>query len=212
MTDNRGCECGTDGGRHSCGPKVPEETIDGIELQRMEDANDQSESQKGEEPAPNPNGINFFEKYLTLWVLLCMVIGGLIGAYQPVTAHELAKAEFANINAIVAVLLWLMILPMLIQIDFAAILAVRKAPGAIALTTCINYLIKPFTMYAIAILFFRVFYTHIMPDKDLRDNYIAGLILLAGAPCTAMVFVWSVLVGGDGAYTLVQVYIYSLAQ
>lgn len=153
----------------------------------------------------DPSGIGFFEKYLTVWVLLCIIIGGLIGAYQPIVSTTLAKAQFAEINAIVAVLLWLMILPMLIQIDFASLKAVGKNPGAIAMTSIINYLVKPFTMYALAILFFRAIYLHVIPDKNLCDSYIAGLILLAGAPCTAMVFVWSVLVGGDGAYTLVQV-------
>eukprot|EP01041_Mallomonas_annulata_P002487 gene2487-4840_t len=158
-----------------------------------------------EKEVDSADAIGFFEKYLTVWVLLCMIVGGLIGAYNPSASEALAKAEFAQINAIVAVLLWLMILPMLIQIDFASLKAVKDNPGAIALTTCINYLIKPFTMYALAILFFRVIYVRVIPDTLLADNYIAGLILLAGAPCTAMVFVWSALVGGDAAYTLVQV-------
>lgn len=151
------------------------------------------------------SAISFFEKYLSVWVLLCMVIGGLIGAYVPIVSQTLAKAEFAQINAIVAVLLWLMILPMLVQIDFLSLIAVKNNPTPIAITTIINYLVKPFTMYGLAILFFRVFYTQVIPDSLLRDSYIAGLILLAGAPCTAMVFVWSNIVGGDGPYTLVQV-------
>ena len=132
-----------------------------------------------EEKKESSNGLGFFEKYLSIWVILCMVTGGLIGAYRPEAADALAKAQFAQINAIVAVLLWLMILPMLIQIDFASLLAVRKSPIAIGLTSIINYLVKPFTMYALAILFFRVFYVHTIPDSSLRDNYIAGLILLA---------------------------------
>ena len=135
--------------------------------------------------------ISFFDKYLTLWVLICMAIGGLIGAYQPSVPDALAKVSFAEVNAIVAVLLWIMILPMLIQIDFESIKAVRKVPEAIILTTTINYLVKPFTMYALALLFFHVIYTKVIPDASLRDEYIAGLILLASAPCTAMVFVWS---------------------
>ena len=122
-----------------------------------------------------------------------------------IVADALAQVSFAEVNAIVAVLLWIMILPMLIQIDFESIKAVRKVPEAIILTTTINYLVKPFTMYALAILFFHVIYAKVIPDSSLRDEYIAGLILLASAPCTAMVFVWSALVGGDGAYTLVQV-------
>lgn len=150
-------------------------------------------------------GIGFFERWLTLWVLLCMVAGGLIGYFAPAVPEALGRAEFAKINAIVAVLLWLMIFPMLVQIDFSSIMRVRENPGAIALTSVVNYLIKPFTMYALAILFFKVIYVVPIPDADLRGSYIAGLILLGGAPCTAMVFVWSTLVGGDGAYTLVQV-------
>jgi len=151
------------------------------------------------------DGIGFFEKYLSAWVLFCMVIGGLIGAYRTEVPRALSQVQFNEINAIAAVFLWLMILPMLVQIDFTSLKQVGKNPGAICLTTVINYLVKPFTMYAFAILFFRVFYVHTIPDTKLRDSYIAGLILLAGAPCTAMVFVWSTLVNGDGAYTLIQV-------
>lgn len=149
--------------------------------------------------------ISLFDKYLSIWVLLCMIIGGLIGAYCPQVVDALSRASFAQINAVVAVLLWVMITPMLIQIEFESLKAVRRVPGAIALTTSINYLVKPFTMYGLAILFFHVFYVSVIPDQKLRDEYIAGLILLAAAPCTAMVFVWSTLVKGDAAYTLVQV-------
>ena len=152
-----------------------------------------------------PARISFFERYLSLWVLLCMLFGGLLGAYVPAVADALASVQFAGINAIVAVLLWIMILPMLVQIDFASLKRVTLAPAAVCLTTVVNYLVKPFTMYALALLFFRVVYINAIPDASLRDSYIAGLVLLAGAPCTAMVFVWSALVGGDGAYTLVQV-------
>ena len=158
-----------------------------------------------EVPVADPNAIGFFEKYLTLWVFLCIVAGSLIGYYNNDAAAQLAKAEFAEINAIVAVLLWIMIFPMLVQIDYSSLKKVKDDPGAIALTSIINYAIKPFSMYALAILFFRVFYTSVIQDSELRDNYIAGLILLAGAPCTAMVFCWSCLTGGDPAYTLVQV-------
>ena len=155
--------------------------------------------------ASPPPAIGFFEKYLTLFVLLCMVAGSLIGYYAPSVADALATAQFSQINAIVAVLLWVMIIPMLIQIDFSSLRNVARAPGAIALTTTLNYAVKPFTMYALSLLFLKVAYTSVIPDPALRDSYIAGLILLAAAPCTAMVFVWSSLVGGDGAYTLVQV-------
>ena len=155
--------------------------------------------------AAAPPQLGFFEKYLSLWVLLCIIAGALIGYYAPSVSDALGTAQFAQINAIVAVLLWIMIFPMLIQIDFASLRRIKDHPGAIGLTSIINYLVKPFTMYGLAILFFRVFYTSVIPDPVLRDNYIAGLVLLAGAPCTAMVFVWSLLTGGDGAYTLVQV-------
>ena len=163
-----------------------------------------------------PAQMSFFDKWLSVWVVLCMVIGGAIGALAPASADTLAQATFAQINAISAVLLWAMILPMLMQIDFESIKAVRKVPGAIALTTCVNYLVKPFTMcvllnyftyvslkfvilhscthrYGLAILFFRVFYVSIIPDEVYRNEIIAGLILLAAAPCTAMVFVWCVI-------------------
>jgi len=152
-----------------------------------------------------PPAMSFFERYLSLWVLLCMVGGALIGYFAPVVAESLAAAEFARINVIVAVLIWVMILPMLVQIDFASLWAVRRAPGAIALTCFLSYAVKPFTMAGLALLFVKVFYAAAIPDPALRDSYVAGLILLAGAPCTAMVFVWSALVGGDAAYTLVQV-------
>eukprot|EP00445_Apocalathium_hangoei_P070955 CAMPEP_0204126800 /NCGR_PEP_ID=MMETSP0361-20130328/11218_1 /ASSEMBLY_ACC=CAM_ASM_000343 /TAXON_ID=268821 /ORGANISM="Scrippsiella Hangoei, Strain SHTV-5" /LENGTH=457 /DNA_ID=CAMNT_0051078743 /DNA_START=77 /DNA_END=1448 /DNA_ORIENTATION=+ len=150
-------------------------------------------------------GISFFERYLSLWVLLCMIVGSLIGYYVPQSAEALDKVQYAQINGVVAVLLWIMIFPMLVQIDLASVLAVRKTPGAIMLTCAVNYLVNPFSMYGLAVLFFRCLYTSVIPDVLLCDNYIAGLILLAGAPCTAMVFVWSTLMGGDPAYTLVQV-------
>jgi len=153
----------------------------------------------------DPNSISFFEKYLTLWVFLCMVVGALIGYYQSVASDKLSQVSFAGINAVVAVLLWIMIFPMLVQIDFHALMKVKNDPGAIALTSVINYAVKPFTMYGLAVLFFNVFYVSIIPDTELRNSYIAGLVLLAGAPCTAMVFCWSCLTGGDPSYTLVQV-------
>ena len=173
-------------------------------------------SPQAEEEAAPPSGsitdgdavlgnIPFFERWLSLWVLLCMVAGALIGYFAPVVAAGLGTAQFAQINAVVAVLIWVMILPMLIQIDFHSLVRVKDSPAAIALTSGINYLAKPFSMFGLAVLFLKVFYVNVIPDAALRDSYLAGLILLAGAPCTAMVFCWSSLVGGDAAYTLVQV-------
>ena len=181
-----------------------------VAMEIMKDLNNSSSNSSPSSPSsssssPSTSKISFFEKYLTIWVLLCMIIGSLIGYYVPSVVDALAQAQFYSINAIVAVLLWLMMFPMMVQIDFAAILRVRENPGAIGLTSTVNYLIQPFTMYGIALLFFRSIYTTVIPDEDLRNSYIAGLILLGAAPCTAMVFVWSLLTNGDGAYTLVQV-------
>jgi len=152
-----------------------------------------------------PSSISFFDKYLTVWVGLSMIIGALIGYYSPDTAHSLAKADFAGVNAIIAVLLWIILIPMFVTLEFRAITRVAEAPQAIVLTTSLNYLVKPFSMLGLAVLFFKLIYVPLDIDKDLRDSYIAGLILLAGAPCTAMVFVWSNITGGDTAYTLMQV-------
>ena len=148
--------------------------------------------------------LSCFERWLTIWVALCMLVGTLIGVYAPAVTAALAQASVYGINIIVTILLWVMITPMFMGIDWASLAAVRHAPGAILLTSTLNFAIKPFTMYALALLFFRVFYAAVVPSAD-ADSYIAGLILLAGAPCTAMVFVWSALLGGDAAYTLVQV-------
>lgn len=156
-------------------------------------------------PAPKPEAIGFFERYLTVWVVACMIVGALVGYYAPDVPHALEKAQFANINAIVAVLLWVMITPMLVAIDFAALWSVKENPGAVLLTSVINYAVKPFVGYGLAVLFFKVFYVGVIPDADLRNSYIAGIVLLVGAPCTAMVFVWSLLTGGHAGYTLVQV-------
>lgn len=151
-------------------------------------------------------GISFFEKYLTVWVLLCMLIGGLIGYFAPGIVTALKRAEVSDISIPIAVLLWVMIFPMLLQIDFQAVYAAVANPGPIVLTTLVNFGIQPFTMYVISLLFFRYVYTATgLMSRDTADEYLAGCILLGGAPCTAMVFVWSVLVGGDPGYTIVQV-------
>jgi ACR3 family arsenite transporter len=149
--------------------------------------------------------ISFFEKWLTLWVALCMVGGGLIGAFAPAAAHALETATVAGVNGIIAALLWVMLFPMFVTLDFTALRRVAEAPAAVVLTTVLSYAIKPFTMFGLAVLFTRVFYVRVMPDADLRDSYVAGLVLLAGAPCTAMVFVWSALMGGSTADTLLMV-------
>lgn len=149
-------------------------------------------------------GIGFFEKYLTLWVLLCMSAGVLIGVYLPGIPDMLSRFEYANVSIPVAVLIWLMIYPMMLKVDFHSIRNVGKNPKGLVVTWVTNWLIKPFTMYAIAYLFFFIIYRSVI-DQDLARSYLAGAVLLGAAPCTAMVFVWSHLTKGDPAYTLVQV-------
>jgi ACR3 family arsenite transporter len=151
--------------------------------------------------------LNFFEQYLTLWVALCMVAGVVLGKLLPGITAALRGLEFgtnSQINLPIAVLIWLMIYPMMLRIDFTSILGVRKRPGGILVTLFVNWLVKPFSMAVIGWVFFKhLFQPWIGPD--LADQYVAGTIILAAAPCTAMVFVWSYLTDGDPAYTLVQV-------
>jgi ACR3 family arsenite transporter len=149
-------------------------------------------------------GINFFEKYLTVWVILCMIGGTLIGRYIPQIPTALGKLEYKNISMPIAVLIWLIIYPMMLKIDFRSIVGATKNLKGLTITTSMNWLIKPFTMYAIAVLFFKGIFGELIP-ADLADEYITGAVLLGAAPCTAMVFVWSKLTKGDTAYTLVQV-------
>lgn len=153
---------------------------------------------------PHDAEISFFEKYLSIWVLICMVTGSLIGYFVPDAGVQLKKAEVYHTSVPIAVLLWVMIFPMLLQIDFAAFMSAAKNPGPIVLTTTVNFGIQPFLMYVIALIFFRFIYAAVIP-ADLANEYLAGCILLGGAPCTAMVFVWSLLVGGNAGYTLMQV-------
>jgi hypothetical protein len=155
--------------------------------------------------APARPRLSCFDAYLSVWVLLCIVVGTLIGYFAPAAASALAAAQVSQTSIPIAVLLWLMIFPMLLQIDFAALRHVGRQPGAIALTTVINFAVQPFTMYGLAMLFFRAVYTTVITDRKTQDEYIAGAVLLGGAPCTAMVFVWSLLVGGSPGYTLMQV-------
>jgi len=152
----------------------------------------------------NSSGIGFFEKFLTVWVLLCMAAGVLIGVYLPQIPDFLSKFEYANVSIPVAILIWLMIYPMMLKVDFASIKQVGQNPRGLVVTWVTNWLIKPFTMYAIAIFFFYVVYKSIIP-RELGRQYLAGAVLLGAAPCTAMVFVWSHLTKGNPAYTLVQV-------
>lgn len=149
-------------------------------------------------------GIGFFERYLTVWVLLCMAAGILIGKYLPAVPSFLGQFEYAQVSIPIAILIWLMIFPMMLKVDFKSIKNVGKNPKGLFVTWVANWLIKPFTMFAIASLFFFVIFKNLIP-ADLAKDYLAGAILLGAAPCTAMVFVWSHLTKGDPAYTVVQV-------
>jgi ACR3 family arsenite transporter len=152
----------------------------------------------------NNTGIGFFEKYLTLWVILCMVVGILIGKFLPVIPSFLGRFEYANVSIPIAILIWLMIYPMMLKVDFQSIKNAGKNPKGLFITWVTNWLIKPFTMFGIAWLFFLVIFKALIP-VDLAKDYLAGAILLGAAPCTAMVFVWSHLTKGNAAYTVVQV-------
>lgn len=153
---------------------------------------------------PPPSGISFFERNLTLWVLLCMAGGVLIGRFLPVIPATLAKFEYASVSVPIAILIWLMIYPMMMKVDFASIRNVGKNPAGLYVTWVVNWLIKPFTMFGIAWVFFYGVFAHLIPE-DLAKDYLAGAVLLGAAPCTAMVFVWSHLTRGNPAYTVVQV-------
>lgn len=150
------------------------------------------------------SGISFFEKYLTVWVLLCMIAGVLIGRYLPGIPAFLGQFEYAKVSIPVALLIWLMIYPMMLKVDFQSVRHVGKNPKGLYVTWVTNWLIKPFTMFGIAWLFFHVIFSAWIPP-ELAKDYLAGAILLGAAPCTAMVFVWSHLTKGNPAYTVVQV-------
>jgi ACR3 family arsenite transporter len=145
-----------------------------------------------------------FERYLTLWVLLCILAGISLARVMPGLFGGLALVEYASVNLVVAVLIWIMIYPMMIQIDWSSIKQVGYKPRGLLLTLVVNWLIKPFTMAALGVLFFEYIFAPWV-DPQTASEYIAGMILLGVAPCTAMVFVWSQLVKGDASYTLVQV-------
>ncbi len=153
--------------------------------------------------------MGIFERYLSVWVAACITIGVFLGSYFPDLFSEIAKIEYAQVNLVVAVLIWLMIYPMMVQVDFGAVKDVGRKPKGLFLTLAINWLIKPFTMALLGWLFFKVLFAGWV-DPQSATEYIAGMILLGVAPCTAMVFVWSQLTKGDPNYTLVQVSINDL--
>lgn len=149
-------------------------------------------------------GIRFFERFLSLWVALCIVVGIAVGQWLPAVPETLSRFEYANVSIPVAILIWLMIYPMMLKVDFRSVRDVGRRPRGILITCVTNWFIKPFTMFAIAYLFFHVIFKTFIP-AELAGEYLAGAVLLGAAPCTAMVFVWSYLTRGDAAYTLVQV-------
>ena len=149
-------------------------------------------------------GINFFQKYLTIWVVICMAAGILIGRFLPQIPDFLNRFEYARISIPMAILIWLMIYPMMMKVDFKSIKNVGKNPKGLFVTWIVNWLIKPFSMYGIASLFFMVLFKAFI-SPELATEYLAGAVLLGAAPCTAMVFVWSTLTKGNPAYTVVQV-------
>jgi arsenite transporter len=148
--------------------------------------------------------LGFFSKYLTLWVIICMVIGVLIGKFLPGIPDFFDQFEYAEVSIPTAILIWVMIYPMMMKVDFQSIKNVRKNPKGLYVTWITNWLIKPFTMYGRAVLFFYVIFKSFI-TPELAQSYLAGAVLLGAAPCTAMVFVWSQLTKGNPAYTVVQV-------
>ncbi|MCS3645939.1 ACR3 family arsenite efflux transporter [Salinibacter ruber] len=154
-------------------------------------------------------GLGVFERYLSLWVTLCIAAGVAIGQLIPAVPNVLGEMEVAQVNLPIAVLIWAMIYPMMVQVDFKSILGVRRHPKGITVTLVVNWLIKPFTMFGVAWLFLKGIFAPFI-EPGVASEYVAGAILLGAAPCTAMVFVWSYLTDGDPAYTLVQVSINDL--
>ena len=148
--------------------------------------------------------MKFFQKYLSVWVILCMIIGVSIGHFFPMIPNILNKFEYAGISIPMAVLIWIMIYPMMIKVDFKSVKYISKNPKGLFVTWIVNWLIKPFTMYGIACLFFFVLFRAFIP-VELATEYLAGAVLLGAAPCTAMVFVWGSLTQGNPVYTVVQV-------
>lgn len=151
-----------------------------------------------------PSAIGFFERYLTVWVLLCIAVGIVLGQIFPDVFQAIGRMEYAKVNLPVGLLIWVMIVPMLVKVDFTALHEVRQHARGIGVTLFVNWLVKPFSMAFLGWLFIRNLFAPMLPPDQL-DSYIAGLILLAAAPCTAMVFVWSKLTNGDPLFTLSQV-------
>ena len=149
-------------------------------------------------------GIGFFEKWLSIWVALCIMTGVGLGSFLPGLFVFLAGLEFASVNLVVAILIWGMVYPMMVNVDFASLRNIGDRPKGLLITIIVNWLVKPFTMAVLGILFFEFLFVDLIAPAD-AQQYIAGLILLGAAPCTAMVFVWSQLTRGDPTYTLVQV-------
>ena len=149
-------------------------------------------------------GIGFFEKWLSVWVALCIAAGLILGNVAPGAFEVIAGWEYASVNFVVALLIWAMVYPMMVNVDFASIRHIGDRPKGLIITLAVNWLIKPFTMAALGVLFFEVLFADLISPKDAQE-YIGGLILLGAAPCTAMVFVWSQMTRGDATYTLVQV-------
>lgn len=152
----------------------------------------------------SPGGIGFFEKWLSVWIGLCIVAGLVLGSAVPGLFGFLAGLEIASVNLVVAVLIWAMIFPMMVNVDFASLSHIGDRPKGMIITLAVNWIIKPFTMAGLGVLFFEVVFADFI-DPASAQEYIAGLILLGAAPCTAMVFVWSQMTKGDPTYTLVQV-------
>jgi ACR3 family arsenite transporter len=150
------------------------------------------------------SSMGLFERYLFLWIALCIVTGVSLGAIFPSFFQFIASVQYASVNLVVAIFIWVMIYPMMVNVDFTSLKDVGKKPKGLCITLVVNWLIKPFTMAALGILFFKVIFAGLV-DPQTANEYIAGMILLGVAPCTAMVFVWSQLVRGDANYTLVQV-------
>ena len=151
-----------------------------------------------------PKRLSFFERFLTLWVALCIVSGVAIGTLSPALVGALSRLEVSHVNLPIAMLIWLMIYPMMLRIDFTALSGVGRRPRGLLVVLFVNWLVKPFSMAFLGWLFFKQLFGGLL-GPELGDQYLAGVIILAAAPCTAMVFVWSYLTDGDPAYTLVQV-------